>query len=111
MTIRYSSTNRNLDGVEGIAPFKGSVTFREALLQGQAPDEGLFMPDAIPFLPPDELMMLKGAPYVESAMLVAEAFLREEVPRDVLRRIVEDAYDFPVPLETVIGRKYLMRLD
>ncbi len=111
MTIRYSSTNRNLDGVEGIAPFKGSVTFREALLQGQAPDEGLFMPDAIPFLPPDELMMLKGAPYVESAMLVAEAFLREEVPRDVLRRIVEDAYDFPVPLEPVIGRKYLMRLD
>jgi threonine synthase len=111
MPIRYYSTNRNLDGVEGIVPFKGLVTFREALLQGQAPDEGLFMPDSVPFLPPDEVMSLKGTPYTECAMLVAEAFLRKEVPRDVLRRIVEDAYDFPVPLEQVIDRRYLMRLD
>jgi threonine synthase len=111
MPIRYYSTNRNLDGVEGIVPFKGSVTFGEALLQGQAPDEGLFMPNSVPFLPPDEIMSLKGTPFTESAMLVAEAFLDEEVPRDVLRRIVEDSYDFPVPLEQVIDRKYLMRLD
>ena len=111
MPIRYYSTNRNLGGVEGILPFKGSVTFGEALLQGQAPDEGLFMPDSVPFLPPDEVMSLKGTPYTECAMLVGEAFLGEEVPRDVLRRIVEDSYDFPVPLEQVIDRRYLMRLD
>ncbi len=111
MKIRYYSTNRNLDGVEGIVPFKGSVSFKEALLMGQAPDEGLFMPDAIPFFPPDEVMTLKGTPYVETAAIVAEAFLGEDVPRDVLRRIVEDAYNFPVPLEPVIERKYLMRLD
>jgi len=111
MKIRYYSTNRNLDGVEGIVPFKGAVTFGEALLQGQAPDEGLFMPDSIPFLLPDEVMSLKGVPYTECAMLVAEAFLGEEVPVEVLRRIVEASYDFPVPLEQVIDRKYLMRLD
>jgi len=111
MPIRYYSTNRNLDGVTGIVPFKGSVTFREALLQGQAPDEGLFMPDSIPFLLPDEVMSLKGTPYTECAMLVSQVFLGDEVPRDVLRRVVEDSYDFPVPLEQVIDRKYLMRLD
>ena len=39
--IRYYSTNRHLEGVSGIVPFKGSVSFKEALLRGQAPDEGL----------------------------------------------------------------------
>ena len=42
-----AATNRNLDQVPGITPFKHYVTFREALLQGQAPDEGLFMPEPI----------------------------------------------------------------
>ena len=60
MNIRYYSTNRNLDGIEGIVPFKGSVTFGEALLQGQAPDEGLFMPDAVPFFRPTKSCRSRG---------------------------------------------------
>ena len=34
MAIRYYSTNRNLDQVPGITPFKKYVTFREALRLG-----------------------------------------------------------------------------
>ena len=41
MSIRYYSTNRNLKNVEGITPFTGKVSFKEALLKGQASDEGL----------------------------------------------------------------------
>ena len=41
MSIRYYSTNRNLNDIAGITPFTANVSFREALLMGQAPDEGL----------------------------------------------------------------------
>jgi threonine synthase len=109
--IRYYSTNRNLDGAPGIVPFKGSVTFREALLQGQAPDEGLFMPDRVPRILLRDLFDLKGAPYSEFAYLVAESFLREDAEKLDLRNIVLDSYNFEVPLERVEAEKYIMRLD
>ena len=111
MTIRYYSTNRNLDQVPGITPFKQSVFFREALLQGQAPDEGLYMPDPIPALDFIRVAELKGAPYTEAAKLVAEIYLKEEIESDLLDQLVEDAYNFTVPLEKVMDRKYIMRLD
>jgi threonine synthase len=109
--IFYYSTNRNLENVKGIVPFKGYVSFKEALLQGQAPDEGLFMPDRIPALSQRHLMALKGKPYTASAMLIAKAFLADEIPERVLKNIAEDSYNYPVPLENVTGRKYVMRLD
>ncbi len=111
MPIRYYSTNRNLDTDAGVTPFKDLVSFKEALLQGQAPDEGLFMPDSIPQLSSEEIRALNGKPYTETAFLVVNAFLREEIAEDVLKRILMDAYNFSVPLEQVYDRKYLMRLD
>jgi threonine synthase len=109
--IRYYSTNRRLDGVTGLVPFKGQVSFREALIQGQAPDEGLYMPDPIPRISIDDILERKGAPYAETALLVAEAFLKDELSQDVMRGIVEDSYNYDVPLEKVDDRKYVMRLD
>jgi len=109
--ILYYSTNRNLENVKGIVPFKGYVSFQEALLQGQAPDEGLFMPDTIPSLPYREIICLKGAQYTKAAMLVAKAFLANEISESALDKIIEDSYNYPVPLETVADRKYVMRLD
>jgi len=109
--IRYYSTNRNLDGVPGIVPFKGFVSFREALLQGQAPDEGLFMPEPIPELRMEDIRSMKNRPYAETALIVAESFLRDEIAGDALERIVRDSYPFEVPLERVVDGKYLMRLD
>ncbi len=109
--LRYYSTNRHLDHIPGITPFRETVSFREALLMGQAPDEGLFMPETIPHLPLDAIKALKGTPYTEAAMLVANAFLAEEIPTETLRRIIDDAYNYPVPLENVFARKYIMRLD
>jgi threonine synthase len=111
MAIRYYSTNRKLDRVPGITPFKEYVTFKEALLQGQAPDEGLFMPEPIPTLDLNLVMALKGRPYAEVAKVVAQAYLKEELGADLLNGIVEDAYNFTVPLERVTERQYVMRLD
>ncbi len=109
--IRYYSTNRNLRGEKGITPFTGVVSFKEALLRGQAPDEGLFMPDRIPTIPYEDIVSLKGKPYPEAGMLIAEFFLRTEIDTVTLRTIIEDSYPFSVPLEQVTDHTFIMRLD
>jgi threonine synthase len=111
MAIRYYSTNRNLKNVEGITPFTGKVSFKEALLKGQASDEGLFMPDSIPMLSLKDIQKLKGKPYRDTALLVAKAFLVDEFPPEVLKKVVKETYNYPVPLEKVKPRTYVMRLD
>jgi threonine synthase len=111
MSIRYYSTNRHLNNIEGIIPFTGKVLFKEALLKGQASDEGLFMPDTIPLLSLKDIQELKGKPYRDTALLVAKAFLADEFPQEVLKKVVKDAYNYPVPLEEVKPKAYVMRLD
>jgi threonine synthase len=111
MSISYYSTNRYLNNVAGIIPFTGKVSFKEALIKGQASDEGLFMPDTIPVLSLKDIQKLKGKPYRDTALLVAEAFLADEFPQEVLKKVVKDAYNYPVPLEEVKPKGYVMRLD
>jgi threonine synthase len=111
MPIRYYSTNRDLKNVAGITPFTDKVSFKEALLKGQAPDEGLFMPDTIPQLSIKDIHQLKEKPYRETALLVAKAFLADEFSAEILEKVVNEAYNFPVPLEEVYPQAYVMRLD
>ncbi|HDQ04996.1 MAG TPA: threonine synthase [Deltaproteobacteria bacterium] len=111
MSLRYYSTNRNLENVAGVSTFTGSVSFKEALLTGQAPDEGLFMPDSIPRISLSDIRKLNGKPYWYAALLVARAFLSAEFSDEILENVVRDAYTFSVPLEKVYPEVYLMRLD
>lgn len=99
--IKYYSTNHKA----------AEVTFGEALLQGLAPDKGLYMPNAIPTFSSAELNGLKGKQYYEIAAAVFSKFLGDEVPYDDILAMTKDAYNFTIPLEKVVGRKYVMRLD
>lgn len=99
--IQYYSTNLK-------AP---KVSFRDALLKGQAPDGGLYMPEQIPVFTDEELSSLHSLAYHEVAFLIAHKFLKNEIPSDELLQIVKDAYNFEVPLEKVYKRHYLLRLD
>jgi threonine synthase len=111
MTIGYYSTNRHLNNAAGITPFTGRVSFKEALLTGQAPDEGLFVPDCIPQLSLSSIRQLKGRPYWKAALLVAKAFLADEFSDEILIKVVREAYNYPVPLEEVYPRAFVLRLD
>ncbi len=111
MSIRYYSTNCNLKNSPGIRPFTETVSFKDALLAGQAPDEGLFVPDFIPQLSLKDIHALKGRPYWEAALLVAKAFLADEFSSDILADVVKDAYNYQVPLEQVNPLTFVMRLD
>ena len=97
----FYSTNLNAD----------LVSFSQALLKGQAPDKGLYMPMTIPVIPLEEIYGFVEKPYYQIAFEVTRRFLKGEIPDEDLMRIVKDAYDYDVPLEYVHGRSYMMRLD
>jgi len=99
--IRYYSTNRQ-------AP---PVSLGEALLTGQAPDRGLYMPETIPAFSRTDLASLSGKTYPEIAEAVLSRFLEDCLPPETLRRLCRDAYTYPVPLEHVTDRSYILRLD
>lgn len=87
------------------------VTFREALLKGIAPDRGLYMPEEIPRISSEEIRTFSEMEYYEVAFAVSKRFLRGQIPDEDLLTVVKDAYNYPVPLENVYEKKYLVRLD
>jgi len=89
----------------------GSVLFNEALLRGQAPDKGLYMPVDIPRISPEEIREMAGMEYHEIAALIIGKYLRGVISQPLLEKMTAEAYDFEIPLEHVADRKYVMRLD
>lgn len=89
--MKYFSTNRQ-------SPI---VDFREAAIQGQAPDKGLYFPETIPAVPATVLQNLKQLDEVSIAFEVIKPYVGETIPADELRRIVAETLSFPVPLINV----------
>lgn len=87
------------------------VTFKEAIFIGQPPDGGLYMPTRIPVFKEGELWSLKGKSYSEIAFAALRPFLVSQMDDEVLWNITQQAYNFPVPVERVFGRRHLIRLD
>jgi threonine synthase len=65
MSVRFRSTNKN-------APL---VSFKDALLKGQAPDYGLYMPTEIPQLGTREINSFKGKDYHEIAFEIVSKYM------------------------------------
>lgn len=99
--IKYYSTNR-------AAP---SVTLKDALLTGQAPDKGLYLPDAIPVIPGDEIRSYARLPYPAIAHAILRRFTGSEMPDDVLLQLCGESYDYDLPLERIFDDNHIMRLD
>ncbi len=87
------------------------LSFREALLEGLAPDGGLYMPSHIPVIKKSEFKSFSQLDYPEVAFHVLKHFLFNEICDDDLKRICNDAYNFDVPIERVYNRSYILRLD
>ena len=87
------------------------VDFKAALLMGQAPDKGLFMPEQIPCLPSSLIDEFPGMRYPEIAREVMRPYLEHLISDQALRGMLQDAYNFEVPVERVFDGKYILRLD
>ena len=88
-----------------------AVNLREALLAGQAPDGGLYLPEEFPRLAAAEIAAFAGLPYHEIAFRVLAKFTVGIIPDEVLAGMCREAYNFNIPLERIDGRVWLMRLD
>ena len=88
-----------------------AVNLREALLQGQAPDRGLYFPKEFPQLARDEIAAFAKLPYHEIAFRVLSKFTDGIVAPAALAAMCREAYNFAVPLEKVYDRVHIMRLD
>jgi|HubBroStandDraft_2_1064218.scaffolds.fasta_scaffold07279_2 threonine synthase len=86
------------------------VSLHEAVLHGSAPDGGLFVPVEIPSAGDAFLEKLPGMPFHEIAREVGGLFCADEVLPQVLRKIVADAFDFPVPLVALDERLHILEL-
>jgi len=87
------------------------VNLRTALLQGQAPDRGLYFPEAFPRLTPFEIAAFAQLPYHEVACRVLAKFTDGIIPDADLAAMCRAAYNFSIPLEKIYDRVFLMRLD
>jgi threonine synthase len=87
------------------------VDLKGALLQGQAPDKGLYMPREIPRIPLDEIVGFRDKTYPEIAFAVLKRYTQGLIPDDELMRLCSECYNYEVPLEKVHDRCFLMRLD
>ena len=72
--------------------------FSEAIVHGLAPDGGLYVPEAFPQFDPDRLPADRFAPM--AARILAPFFSGDPLESQ-LEAICEEAFDFPLLLETL----------
>ncbi len=77
------------------------VSFKEATIQGQAPDKGLYFPEEIPALPNDFVKDLAALSKEEIAFKVIQPYVGETIPTAELERIVSETISFPFPLQRI----------
>ncbi|MCW8843692.1 MAG: threonine synthase, partial [Rhodobacteraceae bacterium] len=103
--MKYISTRGN-------AP---ELTFEEAMLTGLARDGGLYVPQTIPTMSPDEIAALAGLPYEEAAFRVMKPFIGECFTDEEFKGIIARAYegfrhDARAPLVQLGANHFLMEL-
>lgn len=83
---------------------------REAVLRGLPPDNGLYMPEQIPALPPAVLDNLHRLSFPEIAFAVTQTLLQGAIPEPDLRKIITEAINFPAPVVPLDEEKYVLEL-
>lgn len=95
----YSLNNPNL-----------RASFQEAVFNGLAPDNSLYMPVEFPKLDQHFFKDLKNKSFQAMSFEIAQAWIGTEIPKDRLKDIVEDAMNFPVPLHILDEETAMLEL-
>ena len=83
-----------------------TAPFREAVIQGIAPDKGLYVPEKISALPVAFFEEIENMTHQEIAFNAIHQFVKEDIPdvalHDILKKVLD--FDFPVvPVEEHVG--------
>ena len=86
------------------------VDFRQATINGQAPDKGLYFPERIPVVPPGLLENIRSLSREEIACEVIRPFVGTTIPENVLQQIVAETINFDFPLRHINNNIYSLEL-
>jgi threonine synthase len=95
----YSTNNPNL-----------KVSLQEAVVQGLAPDNGLFMPEHIARLSHDFINTLSQRSFQEISLEVARNIIGTDLPVAELERIIKQTISFDAPLVEIEQGIYALEL-
>src|SRR5436190_2026306 len=74
------------------------LDFKEAAIRGQAPDKGLYFPDHIPVFDSSFFHGIEKMDDREIAYQVIQPYVGESIPGKVLKRVISETINFPIPL-------------
>lgn len=86
------------------------VSFEEAVIQGLAPDRGLYFPETIPTLPQTFFDEIENFSNEEIAFQVIQPFLGNEIPTIELKQIIAETLCFDFPCVKVEENVYSLEL-
>ena len=97
----------NYFSLNNAAPIVG---FQEAVIQGLAPDRGLYFPETITPLPVSFFETIENLSNEEIAFQTIQQFVGEEIPTDELKKIIADTLCFDFPCVSVENDVYSLEL-
>ncbi|PWS27521.1 threonine synthase [Pedobacter yonginense] len=95
----YSTNNKDL-----------RVSFKEAVFNSMPQDKGLYMPVEIPALDSDFIENIEKYSLPEIAYQVAATLLKDEIPVEDLKAIIEDAINFEAPAVKLDDHTFVLEL-
>jgi threonine synthase len=75
-----------------------AVDFKKGAIQGQAPDKGLYFPEHIPVFDSSFFYNIEKMTNEEIAFQVIQPYVSDSIPEKVLKQIVSETINFPIPL-------------
>jgi len=86
------------------------VSFEEAVINGIAPDKGLYFPENISSLPKSFFDNIEQFDNNEIAYQLIKQFVGDEIPEKSLRSIISDTLNFDFPLVNIENDIYTLEL-
>ena len=78
-----------------------NVSFRQATIQGLAPDKGLYFPETIPLVDPAVIKNIYNYAKEELAFTIMQPYVGDDIDKTALQKIVSETINFPFPLVAV----------
>jgi len=85
-------------------------SLRDAVLEGLAPDGGLYMPERIPVIPEEQILSFRNKNFNEISGEVALHLFGEDLTEQEILQITESAINFDTPLVKVEDGVYTLEL-
>ena len=86
------------------------ATFQEAVINGLAPDKGLYFPEEIKPLDKNFIDKLENYSNTEIAYEVIKQFIGNEIPENELKKIISETLSFDFPLVKIKENIYSLEL-